>query len=1273
MKKKRRVLVTLTGIMMAVMMAVNLFSLPLYAAEEVMAGEGVIQEETLPVSATVSLDEKESISLNVISENTVSKNGYAEGDRNDIVSETDESGESTASENAAGGQDMETGTEGEGKESVSKNIISENGLTLSINCAGIMYGEDGSNEKGNLDSLFDLRLFREDEEIEDFEAEYKFFKDTELSGNIDLDSFETTEGIKLEDQNAGEEITAVVKVTCNEGNILGLQKITIEKRRVNIKIKPLKDITVEEKTAPENGLFVVSENLAKKLDLTVECAGYEDEGRISVFASDELTDLELSDITDQDVVYDLSGVDYDSEGYISVPADIVLSEGFSKNFVLESRILGGAYVKKSQYFVTFTVYNNGEKKEETIISDITVNTTLAQFLKNKNKYDYITGNMGGFVDTSKNDTITAWNIVPNHNDSNGGYIDSNFQYKNGSSTEDYTLVPKTDYNLTAYIKKSLGDDIYCDAVPNVKYDGRAHLSCYQELKAADYKSKINDIRLRIYSMSDGSEVDLRYGTDYTVKYKNNTAASMTTDGVDQYTAIPDLAEAKKPCMIISGKGEYKGFSAKVYFDILPQDLGLYNFSNNKAYMYTDLCSLAGSYTLNTNGKLKTKPDPAITVSRYYKYSDSNYHYKQIRLKNGVDYSIMIFKYNESSKIWEYLTDNASDDCFTEGRYLYRIKGTGNYCGQTLGAYENYIDKFSTGEDESIYPAVCEYNSSEIPDAQFIVRSDVSKDLSKAKVVIGTASKAYKENTKYGSNDFKISVYAGNTKLTEGTDYRIKFDGDDYRYIYKRTSSGSGYIYNTAYTSAVYYDEIFMANKYKVVIEAIGGNANGYFGSNTAKKKVAIKGIKVKKNWFKLKTKSMKYDGSESGAGSYTYSYKAKVRPYDPYIIGFDSSGNSEYLDNVYSSIQSNAVCVLSDYYDRMTGTYSHTILPLGAGVDHSSLTTATFKRVGISTKQALKGGYLKVAADTTAEYNAGGALPKNVQIYFNGKWTTVGNMLYPTASYTVKDSAGYEVTLTLSVANNKSPAKDAKIILKGDNKTFKGSAAAATFYVNPAEIKDKTVKVLSRDDYKKITGLNSSYVDGSIAGDLYAVASPVKKTDGTLKPKITLYQAYFKNQSDYTDGNLSLAKVAASQYKLEPSVFSGCAYNVAVSNKGKAYSFSNVKLGDYYTVYDEAAKIASVTVKYKGEEFTFPGDETKEITYTGSQIRFDSISSITLSNGEVLGSDDAYIEYGNNIKAGKKNGSFTVILKRNAVKDSFKYYGTKKFKFTIVDNTEKTI
>ena len=206
-----------------------------------------------------------------------------------------------------------------------------------------------------------------------------------------------------------------------------------------------------------------------------------------------------------------------------------------------------------------------------------------------------------------------------------------------------------------------------------------------------------------------------------------------------------------------------------------------------------------------------------------------------------------------------------------------VRGCGNYCGTLFGQtlFESNAVFNDGTQGATLNPAVYDYKGSSVPAAQFKV-DDGDKDLAKATVNIKKTSVKYKHGTYYNGDPSSLGIVVkldGYT-LTEGVDYKVVYDGNDFMYV--KGLNLSTKVYQTDTHSAVFENRIWMANTYKVIIEAIDNNSGGYYGNCTAKKTVTVSGVKINPKWFLISTASKKYDGQYGGGGSFKYSWDCGV-------------------------------------------------------------------------------------------------------------------------------------------------------------------------------------------------------------------------------------------------------------------------------------------------------------------------------------------------------------------------------------------------------------
>jgi hypothetical protein len=1223
---------------------------------------------------------KEDTDKEIAAEDTDKETDKEDADK-DTDSEDEEADASDAEDIGELDEDAQIGGENIDEDLASED---ESSVSFSITPSYIMYGESNDNTDGALDTLFSpvYEVDGETYEIEHdttgsvsgFETTYKFVTDRDAIEDITADSFDDLEGEDLSLIPAGTEVYVVAMATAEDmPEAIATESFTMEKRKVKLHFEVPEEAAINEKTEFEDDKLVFDKEEAEGY-ITVEIVENESnpEG-VSTFEGDAM-EIQPEELLEGGVTLDVSEVDFEQIGYQEVPMTMELGETLSDNYEIVEDLLGYVYVEETVFTIVFTAKNNGESKQFRYVLDqnyLGDGKTIPQVLSRLGKYSEVYPTMSGFIDTSNYEAIVGWKITKDATPSTyyGENLSSDFSYYD----EDYLLQKRTDYYLTATIAKKASENIIVTATPSVIYCGRAHVA----EQAASGKNLVNDLGISVRYTYDGNltgeTLILRYGKDYKVTYKNNTAASMrmTSNGEYEPLYTPGVDDGKRPSALITGTGVYKGFSATVYFDILPVDIG--------DSPVAEISGLKNSYVLKSNGTLNSKISPKVTWYRTY-YNGKKSEKKSYTLKRDKDYVEKLYVY--ASGVWKECENSDPSGITAEGRYLYTVRGIGNFCGTAFG--QKYSADFNDGREGSINPEVCSYIGTDISNCQFIVIGDASQDLANATVSVKKTQLNFQYGRRYTAADFGIKVTIGKGKdkrvLTEGTDYYVTYDGTDFPYISGRTNG----VYNISTTYEVYEGgkdiiaAINLANKYDVRITAIEGNDNGIFGSKSAKS-VRIKGIRIDKGWFKLNSPSLKYDGKDNNSAfRYRTSYRMKVKVVSPESLGIiNGSGVSSYQSKK-ESIRSNAVYILHSAYNKNPGTYSSTVYPIGPGVDHDFWPQVSFKRTGISTAEAVKKGIIKVYCDA-AEYNAGGALPKNIYIYLNGVANGPFNMEYNGQEVFVSDyrsgQNGYstDVALKLTVANNTRTGNSAGLYIQGDGYVFKGKSGKFTYSVNPITVSGITIPVLHADTYVKDYGKATQNVsDGSFYAKYEPVAKPAK---GQPKYKIDLYQTYYKNEADFYDGRMSLAKLSTGQYKLTLTPKGSNNYAVTVGNtKAKVitgYDFQNVKIAEDYTVYDKTAAITGATVRVNGEVYNFPEDAGKPITFTGSQIRFDKkagdgVTKITLKDGTELGPDSFYVEYGDNVAVGKgkSGGSFTVILKMNG-KGEYSSGGKATFNFTI--------
>ena len=738
--------------------------------------------------------------------------------------------------------------------------------------------------------------------------------------------------------------------------------------------------------------------------------------------------------------------------------------------------------------------------------------------------------------------------------------------------------------------------------------------------------------------------------------------------------------SRRPLISIKGKGVYKGFSADVYFEILPQ-----NLSGSEYYYYTDtkISGLSNSYYIDTKGKLSKKVDIKVTNTYYY-YKSKQKKYK-VQLKEKKDYIPSLYRWNDEG-YWEEQSFSDPNMILLAGDYLYMIRGTGNYCGGVYSAAENGL--FNDGKENGYAnPAHEDFDGSYIPDSyQFrVTNGDDYWNLERAEIKIKKRSIRF-DGKYHDASSFGVSVSIGKgknkVKLIEGVHYRINYTSAEYSYRYtdKNNNIWVGRKSDHLQTG----DTFRKANRYDFTISAIEGS--GYFGVKKSKKSLKISGIRLRPNYFTIDRSSLDYLDSNSHPRMMLT--LAGVR------AGLTSNSGSNYSVGFYY-----------DSYNMTPGKHYCGIYALGDGVDHERNIVRYWKRGRMSIQGAIKRGIIGVSF-TDGKYNAGGALPETITITYP-KYTYNSSTLkytYEKTSYTVHPeyndykvdiqialgntySATYKPQkLTFHFSNNKKAGAGAKVIIKGSGvfggKAKKNASGAKLGYsVIPFVIgNDTMIPAIDDSFYLYLNGKKTGYIN-ALRGNIYAVLCEDEKgkKGATLdRPKVKLYQGYYKNVSDRDNNRVSLAPLKPDQYKaIAGRKYDENAVEILLEQNGNPLITGieigeNVRVNGYYALYDSKATIESAVITYNDSEYTISAKDIPDIVYAGSPI-WPSVVSVRLSDGTELSADDVRLYYNYNVTSGKKKGSITIKLAYNVKNGTFKYGGSSTFKFNITDAPNVTL
>ncbi len=628
---------------------------------------------------------------------------------------TDEASEETADEVAKEAETVE-GVAEETAEVLSADASDETAEGAEDNAA---------NEAGEADAVKSAEV-PENTDLS-FSTEYKFVTDEAALAGITADNFDALESVSLSTIPAGTVVYVVAKATApGQPAIIATDSFTMEKRKLILHFEAPKESAINEKSELEDEKLVFEKEKAEEL-ITVEVVenDFNAEG-MSTFAasSDELTPEE---IVEGDVTLDVSDVNYEEIGYQEVPMTVELTEDMAANYEIVDDLVGYIYVDETTYTITFKAMNNGQKKELTYTLDqsyLSTDRSIKDVLNRLGKLSEVYPTMGGFINASKNEVIAGWDLTQDAISYTyyEEFLDADFNYYYDDSA--FKLTKRTDYYLTAFVGKMASENISVLVSPTVVYNGMAHVSSAADTTASQYPDLAIDVRYESDGKPMGSGTYLRYGKDYKVTYKNNKNASVKVTANGEYEPLytAGVDDAKRPCATITGIGSYKGFSATAYFDIIPTDIG--------DYPVAKITGLKNSYVLGSKGTITGKISPKVTYTRNF-YTAKKVITKTTTLKLGKDFEQKLYIYEGG--IWKECADSNPSKIAKEGRYLYTVRGIGNYCGTAFGRED--ADVFNDGRSGSINPSVCSYVGTDVANCQFIVIGDAAQDLAKATISI----------------------------------------------------------------------------------------------------------------------------------------------------------------------------------------------------------------------------------------------------------------------------------------------------------------------------------------------------------------------------------------------------------------------------------------------------------------------------------------------------------------------------------------------------------
>ncbi len=1139
---------------------------------------------------------------------------------------------------------------------------------FTVSAAQIQYGEDGSNKKGNLDALFTPCLKIDGSELAPgagYSISYKFFTDKETALAVDAGTFDAAQGEILSEIPAGTGVYALACAETCDARYLALTELTIAKRKISINYESAEDNAVEGRDVSENGIYVVPES-------DIDYSGF------NITAEDGFAyDLDAGSLLAGDIMMDLSGVDLSVDSVSDVPMEVKLDPVFDDNYELDKNIHGNLYIHKAKYYVVFLANNNGETYTKTYaLPDYKYSGTVTELLTQLGKTEEILHktedgkyDLNGFINV-KSEALTGWTVYADgfnasHNQSysdyeagySGGEVILNpdaTTYEGNKETKSYHMSGSRDYLFVAQISKAAAGNVFVSAIPAVLYDSREHVALGTK---ANLKKQVPDLRIKVNYTYNGDPNSLYHytelipGTDYTIKYYNNVNASMKVS--EDGTYVPVKTGDDRPRAELKGKGKYNGFSATVYFDILPVNLSETEYAINfiherndnyedgfnenpmdKVYTsvesyYADVKGLEKKHTyVLKNGKISGINFKVTKGFRVYAngYDGSRKDVRTtVNLVKNKDYVLEIYKYNKEVKCWE-LQEGITDPnkVTTVGQYLILVRGIGNFCGARFDFWDR--ENFNVGNN-GYYPNPSLDISSEF---QFIVTDSPAADLTYSTIKVGKRSIDYDGNY-HGANDFGIVVKDKDKNvLVYNEDYIVEFRSKYHKIKFSDKNNG-----------------VRAANVYSVTIYGIGD----YYGEKTTKN-VTVKGLKLRKDWFTRYDDWIKLSDKGVAAG-----------------LTMDNDADPYFVNAVAYSKKGYAIFEVGGEYT-------------GAAIDPAKPVIFRMKipkmpKIDkITLKDAIEQGLIKFEVSEKGAYNINGTMPREIQI-ISGTYPhyTYESQLYD--GYSINGMGIYNkdgkyiggAALSFSFKNNKKVGASAQVVVKVLNSNIlKGSAVVGSY----------TVEARNIDELRTYSPYDTDTMD-TYYGLVYGIITNGRSGKGSLdKPQIKLYQCGLGK-----DGKLKSVPLGSKQYTVHKGKERGIDHIAAeiyiTGGSQEGYIFADVyetddkgtkqgvSAGRYY-LYDKqfTAKVIDAVsiggVEYPVKNGVIGGSFAP--VFTGKEMNI-QVDSIRIGDKTYKLGRDYEARNGREFAAGAKAGSITINTMYNSGTDSFDYGGSAVIKYNI--------
>ena len=988
-----------------------------------------------------------------------------------------------------------------------------------------------------------------------------------------------------------------------------------------------------------------------------------------------------------------------------------LSSNLLKNYTIGEHSV--RYVINGRYYVKYILEYGGKKYVKTTIVD--KNQTAAS--ENKGYGDSYTIHPGDFVSESWNGVldnkkakITGWKVQNSDFNTFVTLTTRTGEHQVTLGTVDYFV-----YATVTAVATRIGDDsaVMVESLVPVEYDGTQHVL------AADEKANKNGNlgELVLYDTSDVSDIetgnythDMGDGTyayvlenkkDYTVSYKNNQKASVAYDPTvsgDSTEKGKDATfkqlfdEKQRPQVIVKGKGNYKGMTATVYFDILPKA-----FSQAGSNKVSGICGIDTFYLPNKTLNVKAKPTSRVWTN-YEKEKDKVYTLKEGKLnsKTGLytnDFKKTIYKvtydaYGEiSSKT--VVTDFKK---IAEGKYIAVIEAVNNYRGTATVPFEVKTGYLLSKQTFKWTKKVDWSNTIAAKTAYDVVTNDL-------KVAITDKQKKEAINVVKAADD-KAGVTIGEIRKQNGKDFYYAGNGGDYKF----TNAGVYRIYFNANEKLQKENSVYGSHYIQVELKGVkltakdfvvnGGKALEYTGKADKLVTVALKNPnKFKEDEYskiplKNTAKNVKAVTDDYGKNAITaYANKyangvGKVYTTEARIGELRSSyrDNDGYTDmgSKLSAkfIDTNKYTVEYVADNANIGSYYIYIVPTGKFYADGGYVRLTYTRAGLDIG---KSSAVKVVTNKV-EANIGGT-PASFRMSISGN--------APDDSYVSDNRAWVDYTGTGSKADTFWYGNFKFKLAFSNNK----KAGTATLTIKP-DTSDSDTKKWLKGTLKTTYTIEDKAIDGPIpmvgaakvANAVYAeVADAVAPRSGSPKTKVTLYQVT-ADGSAYT----KLKEKTDFEWKLGSYVSTNAtAYSISVNAPEKgSFKFIDEKnknggatlaTTEGFNVFDQKGKIKVTLSEGKAAGCVYDSAK-KGYIYTGSAITPNitkiEVNGTTYYNSAVgtTTSNNFIVKYDKNISVG--TATATVTLTRNngdLTKVVYPYGGSVNVKFKIIPQKSEDV